>query len=1538
MRPARPLLTMAVLAAAVGAFAAQGPPPNEPAPDDYDRTYARYRPGFLDVIAGRRLLSVNADMMKLSREKQFFTLTILNESDRANAIVEAARQREAKGETREAIKLYQLAIERYPQAVRRVGAAGVFVTVGQYCQRRILGLPPADLAFYRTLYDGRAREAFEQARRRYSLAGFQEIVDAMLATSWGDNALAALGDAALDAADYEEALQRYQAVRALFPRSDSDTAGLAMKMALCLKKLGRPAGAKGADATAKETLSAEDLARLKTAIEAADADGVPPDQQRACPPHLSAGDYVRFEPTADAAALGEPVWSVPLPGARGDHYVFTQPVVAGDSVLYRHKNIVYCRSILNGEARWTCDLGGRVSWQNAGERMYPMEELVVMDGMVYTNLFKAGASLVALDLTTGQLRWASGRMAPATRDDMRMRYEAAPAIGPRTVYAGYVKDDIEGDTHIDTTYGVRAFDAVSGRVLWDTALCRLAPGRFTTGVAVARRNRIRSFTSPPVLHQGVLYYNTNAGAVAALNARSGRVKWVMLYPYWPPVHDAASRFGSRSWWLRGPHLPLLPMGWFNQRPLVLGENVIVAPADSPCLMSIDRASGKVAWTYARSGGGHAYLLGPTGGGELVLAFSGRAGSVKLLDPATGKVTWSSPDPIKPESSPTLTASSKDIMFAVDIQSPRGHPFWLGARPFLTGDDRLCVTSFDYVWPNMSPGGWVYNLAVFSLKDHSLLDQRRFYDAGVRARAEKLIRQEAPKELAGAKPGPKRDLLEAIANDRIPGNAHGPFRPFSRMTFSRYGTLFELRTGTQTLSMCYARPAVAKALAAATGPRADFARAELALAESRYADAAELLARCLRSVSPDDLDFRAAVNQQLYRVHLSISQTAIRQARPADQVVSALQLYRRASSVSEEVQALLALAEAYERDGSPANAARCLRSIVRYYARRPHRVPALARQDARLIAKAASSALDAAAGRVHREFFTEPGARGIELLRAGIPLYLSTVSPLPRPLTLEAGPLATERLLALSGRHARFAEAFRAQARAALAAAAPEERPQLVGQFPGTPAARKAMADLFAEADKAAGLARRRALWRLGEIADQTATPAPQALRAETFFQAGRSGRQPFAVPMKDRAVSFKDPGGALRMVLTRRGDRATRPELVFVGGRAKKRLDNKFELACIDARTGRTLWVTSRIRLKGRGQEPGFTEAFVRGPLVLVHGFYDVLALSLADGTVRWHYAAPFDFEIAHATAAGDLLILSGASHTVALYAPTNSRAGEVVWSAGETGAPYAAPYVQGERLVSVRQSPSGVTVRRIGTGRLLGHLELPDLLRLAEHPLIKGGPEAMPVARSGDRLFVTDGWYYIAVDTARMRVAWKRLIEANDATREPPMRLAAGGCVLVALKKDYQTPAMYAFDAATGKRLWRSDPENEAVAGPMYSMVISGGRVYGLTPGMGRSFNVHAVDAASGKELAKWSARQTYQTKPRVELFKDVFGGSLVARVQDNQAFELMVLDGKSCRPLHTVRCKGVGPWDAHGRVSAAAQGGRLVLMNADGLIISGK
>jgi len=548
------LVSLAATVIAQDAFAQDSVPSvadARQARDPFKDDYTDYAPDFIGKISGaswgRSYYGWKRDdeQMKLSSESGFFTLNVLNEDSRADALVDAALKKERAGQFREALAIYQQVIEKYPKTLYRVAESGVFVPVAQYCQRRILLFPPSDLQHYRQLYDARAREAFEQARRQYSLLGLSDITESMLATSYGGKALVELGNAALDSGHYLAALEYYTTVRDFFPDNDLKTRELTLKIAYCHTSLGmEPATQAGA--ASDSALTPELLANLEKAVAAVRHEQPPFHSQRSSEPHAATDDYSLAPPSTDPLAVQDPVWEVSLPGTRDDFFVYTQPVVTDNSVVYRHKNIVYCRSLLNGLPRWQNDLGGRATWQSWFERQFPQEDVLVQDGLVFTTINKAGPSLVALDEVTGQLQWAYGPMVAADEEQVRMRIESAPSGGPRTIYAGYVLDNIEGDTHTDSEYGVVALDSTSGRIQWRTPICRLAPGKFAGGLAEVRRNRIRSFTSPPLYHQGTIYYTTNAGAIAALDSLSGRVKWLSRYPYYPGIHDATRQLPAAA--------------------------------------------------------------------------------------------------------------------------------------------------------------------------------------------------------------------------------------------------------------------------------------------------------------------------------------------------------------------------------------------------------------------------------------------------------------------------------------------------------------------------------------------------------------------------------------------------------------------------------------------------------------------------------------------------------------------------------------------------------------------------------------------------------------------------------------------------------------------------------------------------------------------------------------------------------------------------------------------------------------------------------
>jgi outer membrane protein assembly factor BamB len=1309
--PARRLHACGILISlllALSGSAAEGPRTRK---DPYEELYTGYEPDFVRKIAERsdhygdfRGWQVPEKQMRLSTEPSFYTLNRVHQDARAEALVAAAQAKERDGRYRDALKMYQIVIDRFPQALYRVSKFGVFVPVAQYCQRRILRFPPNALGYYRTLHDPTAAQAFEQARRKHSLIGLSDIVDHMLATSYGGRALVTLGDASLDSGHHLAALEYYSTLREFFPPPELRTPELDLKVRYCRTMLGmKPAAETGPDA--KSVLSEAQLARFRDVVGRATPETAPFHSQRASPPHTGADDYTLHPPTADPLSLTPAVWTRPLPGSRGDFFVYSQPVVTDNSVIFRHKNIVHCHSILNGERRWKNDLGGRAEWQNWHGRRFPLETVVVHDGLVFTSMYKGGASLVALDEVTGQLQWAYGRMAAATVEQARMRFEAAPAGGPRTIYAVYVLDNIEGDTHIDTEYGVMAFESTTGRLRWRKPLCRLTPGKFAAGFARRIRNRVRSYVSPPLYHQGTVYVNTNAGAVAALDARSGRIKWLMRYPYYHEIHDATRAFGGfRRYTHRLMNDVIL---WYPQRPLVVGDRLYVLPVDTKMILCLDRRSGKVLWTRVKGayrndrgsmiGGSAAYFLGSISTGELAVAYSTRKHAVHLLDPETGKPVWRSGDPVAPIGHPSMHyyfyfGSGRSIGARADTWN-----YQLAARPFLSSDDTLYVTSFHYwAYPVY---GWAANLCRVSLADRKIVDRRRYLSGELIARARHDIGYAAEllKELQELphKSGKVKDRIrayQAMSADTVPANRHGPFLPHARVTFDRYGERFELRISARQVKMVYDRRAVAKALDGMAGPRADFARAELAFADARHRRAADLLRQCLANISSEDLDFRAVINQQLYQVHQRLARSAIRARDRETEFRECLGLSRTASTLAEEIETLFALAGACERRDDPAAAARLLQSIISTYGHHELPVPRVSVLGAAPVLAAADRIMNEAGEFVVGTFYRSELARSVELLRRGLPLYASTLSPLPDDFTLRAGDLAAMRLGALRERSEAFRKRFDARAARELKAAEIEERGHRLLEFAGSPAAQDVLGGLFERAAEHGGVAGRRRMWSLADAARVGGLDVPEAFGPKVRAPSGSPAPAPLVTPFEERRHTFEDAEGAARLVLERRGNRARHPGLLFLGARVRKRLDNKFNLTCLGLTDGKVRWEVRDIRLKGRGQEPGFFEAFVRGDRVVTHGLYDVLAYDVGTGKLAWRYRVPFDFEIKHALLSGDLLVLAGKSETIALYVPAESPNGEVVWRAEEQGDTYVAPYFVGPSPDADARATAGPT------------------------------------------------------------------------------------------------------------------------------------------------------------------------------------------------------------------------------------------------------
>jgi len=1541
--------------------------------DPYAHLYKNYNPGFTELIrkhsgykGALTMYRVDKKKMKLTSEPSFFTLCLIDESPRAYALVKAAKGKEEQGLFKEALEIYQKVIDDYPSMLYRVSDYGVFVPISQYCQLRILSFPKEHLDFYRTKYDSKVKEAYGIAQQRNSLAGLAEIRDNALATSYGAKALLTLGDSALDKGHYLEALEYFTMVRDSYRDKALHTPELALKIQYCLRMMDSKLDKPEKPAGGKSVLSGEQLAGFNRFVSAAKAAQPPYHSQLASEPNVGADDYTLYPPLSDPLALMDPVWKKRLPGSRTDLLVYSHPVVTERSVIYRHKNIVYCRSILNGELRWKNDTGGRAVWQNRNQRQYGHEDLVVQDGLVFTPMYKIGPSLVALDEITGQMKWAYGPIAASTKEEARMRFEAAPAGGPNTIYTGYIVDNIEGDMHSDSEYGVMAFESTTGRVRWKRVLCRLRPGKFTSGFAISRRNRIKSFISPPLYHQGTVYYCTNAGAIVALDALSGRVKWLMRYPYYPAIHDATRPFGglpSHNGRLNpdGHHNPMF---WFHPRPLLVGSRLFMMPVDTRMMFCMDRKTGKVNWTYPNAGG-YRFLMGPTREGQLVLVENT---STSLMDPATGQIVWKAPKPIKHDDQPVMKHPAfwngyRGILRVGQPSAPgknfnrRG--FYLAARPLLTWDDRLYVSHSVVTGPYGMYPSWCFNLAEISLKERKILAKRRYYTPQLISHTAQCIAR-CKAVLPGIEKWDARRkksdakwirMAKEIAEDVPASNKYGPFLPCSRVTFDRYGVPFELRFGPRSVSILYDIGKVKQKLAARKDPQGLFAFSELALAEARVRESAMLMKESLGSLSSEDQDFRAVINQQLYTVYKRLARSSVQAGLKKEEVAYCVGMSRTVGTLQDEVETLFAISQAYERKGNRMNAGRQLRSIITAYGQYEFPIPSLLAGELNRLTQVSEAVLDRTSGQLEGALYGDEFGRPLALLKRGLPLYFSALSPLEKDLTVRAGDLAAARLIALQKKSPEFSEVFNKVARQVLEGKTNEEQLHRLWEFPATRIAQTVLDGLFTAARKEREAANddlvvraavRRKMWGLADTARVCALTVPKRFHDKVYAVGKASRSVSVKFPLTDTTHDTKDERGTAWLVVERRGNRAQNPNMMFLAGRVKKKFDNKFVLWAKDLNSGKVIWKASEkrgerrfeeIRLKGKGNEPGFFEAFVQGDIVVVHGLYDVLAFALKDGTLKWRYRVPFDFEINHALMSGNLLVLSGSSETLALYMQTRDPRGEVAWQAEEEGNLYIPSYVDGERLVSVRKLPFGVTVRYRGTGKLIGRLALPDLSLATEHPLLDDGPTALPAVHDDGVLVVTDGWYYVAVDTRKMKVMWKRLIDNNDASREPPMRMALKGEYLAVVKQDFDIKTIYMLSSQTGNILWNTDPKNANSARPIHSMVIAGDRLYGIQPHAGQGFYFVCMDCKTGKWVFKPREEKGYGGVPEVQLSPSLYGKVAMVRIKDRQDFELKVFDTKKGSLMHRVQVKGAGNFGEHGRVSATVQDGKLALFGSNEL-----
>jgi len=1548
-----------------------------------------YKEYFPDFEEKAKRWKYSEKEMERSSELKFYSLNEVEEINRANALVKVAIESEVNGDFRKAMNLYQEIISRFSiasennEVLFRVSTYGVFVPIAQYCQRRLLNFPKAHLDFYRTLKDPEAKELFDDAMRKYSLEIFSIVIDKYLATSYGGKALQFLGDAALDRGNYLEALEHFKTILAFIPDKELQTPELKLKIRFCEKNLGQQSDWNEVQGESK--LNHKDLALLQASIQKENSSKKELLETNTNNSYIAADSYKSFLPTIDPMGLLPAEWENDLLASKDDFFVYGQPIVTDTSVIVRLKNILYCYSLLNGNLRWKNDMGGKAVWQNWGQRQYSLEDVVIQDGIIVTPIFKGGSSLIALDEITGQLKWAYGPMSASDNELSLMRFECTPATGPGTIYANYVLDNIKGDTHIDTEYGVIAIESATGRLKWRRQVCRLQPGKFDGGFGGNRINRIRSFFTPPLYHEGTVYVSTNAGAVSAMDGLSGRIKWLMRYPYYPSVHDLTLQFGRLYHFRNSVPLmqPHTPMFWLNQRPLIVGEHLYVMPINSPFMLCIDRGSGKVKWTFDKPTAGFNYFLGPISTGELVITGNGRKvrslgclgetnlrDPLYLVDPQTGNITWKSPDIIMHDDQPVMncgihsTSAAKQYGGAnINIRY-----FETSVRPFLMEGDRIILSSWaDQSWRypkektymapveidfwQYRPGMYVFAMCELDLINRKILNQRRYYAEPVLVNAEQIINDKtsrnhwqmpmgAPLTFEDLSKIPRRTkeqdeqmaALEKVMADQVPVNEHPAFMPFSRVTFKRFDVLFELRLSPRKISMVYDRKAFEAKIQTDESLLAIFSKSEICVKDGGFLKAAEYLNQCLLLVSPEDINFRALIKQQFYKVYLELTRSAIRAHKPLEQLQYSLGMSVTASVIAEEIEALFALAEAYRNNNLHLKASACLKTIIEVYAHHEFPISALAAK-ACFYQEDSSKTEDTfyeifkEAKSIVSDIYLQEASMALDLTSNSFSLFHSSVSPLPKELTVRAGDLAILKLVELLKKDKSFEKEYSKIGETELST---EQISQLMfhlWKYPNTEMGQVAFEKLFA-LSQPLDEENRKELWRkMGHLSKICQFKQPEAL--SSFLNAPKSmNHSPINIAYGDKMYEIPNIKDGVMVALERKGDLKSNENYLLIGVRVPKKIGFRFCLVCFDLAIGKEVWRTQEFRLKDLGNEPGFFKAFVYQDVVVVHGQTDVLGFNIKNGSPIWHYKTPFNFDICESIISGNIFVLCSFSETIALQIDTRSPVGEVAWQQREDGDIYHQPFFFEDTLISIRKYPFSIVSRYRTTGSLIRCLQLPDLSLNEEHPLLKNGSKELSIGRFNQFVVVTDEKYLLLYDINKMELVWKTMMVNINFSNNFKLRITLNDKYIVLIKEDYDRKAIYCYETMTGEILWNTDPNQPDSPQPIYSLLLENDTLYGIGIHPGQGFLMVAYNCQNGKLKYK-NVIDGYSTVPLVKLRDTVFEDHLVAEIQDRKDYQIVIMNKLTGEVVKRVSGKGDGAIGEAGGVAITIQASRPILFS---------
>lgn len=521
-----------------------------------------------------------------------------------------------------ALEIYAEACDGHPNNVVPLDETRA-VGVWQFVLDRVASWPKEGQDAWRRRHDPAAAEEFERAKRTRDQALLDDIVERYPLSSVVGAALLLRADLALDAGDPDAAAR---ALELALAREEASLRPLiAARLGLAYSVAGRRGDLLALLKRAQKEWPNEDVlvsdaavplpgllqkfldsAKTRRTIQALEIPGW----------EMIGGGPTGARLAEDNVKLGGSQWriAVPLPTFESndddrfrrydsrdptDAYRPLYPAVA-DGIVYVHNEYsVVAANLFSAGANvlWT----HRVA-QPAGALMFDdrvIHATTVHDGRVYANLITAlgqgedqlgyvrvkfpfpKRALFALDAYTGRLLWRLGGQAKTDTLEENATFSTPPTPDGDRLYVGAVRQKLSTDPF---EHYLLCVDAATGRVLWSTFV---ASG--LTEINLFGNSTRESLGTPVAVSGDTVYYGTNHGIFAAVEKKTGRLRWSYRYAQ-------LSVLPTRSIYIQKN-----PLQWVNSVPIVSGGVAVYAPTDSRYCYGFDAATGKRLWRLERDG-------------------------------------------------------------------------------------------------------------------------------------------------------------------------------------------------------------------------------------------------------------------------------------------------------------------------------------------------------------------------------------------------------------------------------------------------------------------------------------------------------------------------------------------------------------------------------------------------------------------------------------------------------------------------------------------------------------------------------------------------------------------------------------------------------------------------------------------------------------------------------------------------------------------------------------------------------------------------